>query len=76
MEGVRVSMDCLLPGYSVDRPFVRMELHKPVSLSPLQNLKVFLEFFAVVFCSEGEIYVFGVLCHVVYVDQEGNRPQD
>ena len=44
MEGVRVSMDCLLPGYSNDRAFVRMELHQPVSVPSLQSLTVFLEF--------------------------------
>ena len=34
----------LLPGYSDDRAFVRMEFHKPVSLPPFQGLKVFWEF--------------------------------
>ena len=57
IKGVWVSMDCLLPGYSDDRAFGRMELHQPVSLPPpVQSLKVFLELSAVVFYSEGEVY--------------------
>ena len=55
MEGVNVCIHCLPPGYSDDRAFVRMELHQPVSLPPLQNLKV-LKLFAVIFCGEGEVY--------------------
>ena len=58
---VWISMDCHLPGYSDDRAFVRMELHLPVCLPPLQSLKVLLKFFAVIFCSEGEVYD-GVIC--------------
>ena len=56
MEGVWVSIDCLIPCYSDDRAFVRMELYQPVSLLPLQSLKVFLAFFTVIFCSEGVVY--------------------
>ena len=70
---------------SIYKAFVRMELHQPVSLPPLLRLKVFLEFFVFIFCSDGEVYdgvvckqpdcgVFAVLCHVVYVDQEEARP--
>ena len=51
-----VFMNCLIPGYSDAREFVRMELHQLVSLPPLQSLKVFLEVLAVVFCSECEVY--------------------
>ena len=51
MLGVRVSMDCLLPGYSYDRAFVIMVLHQLASLLPLQSLKVFLEFVAVILSS-------------------------
>ena len=54
-------VDCLLPGYSDNSKFVRMELHQPVSLSSLQSLKVFLEFFTVCFCIEGEMYD-GAVC--------------
>ena len=38
------------------RTFVRRELHQPVNLWPLQSLKVFLEFFAFIFYSEGDVY--------------------
>ena len=60
MECVKVSMDCLL-GYSDDRAFVRMILHQPVRFLPLQTLKLLLEFFAVILCSEGEVYD-GIIC--------------
>ena len=55
MEGVWVSMDCFCPGYSNNRTFVRVELHPPVRLPTRLSLKVFFEFFAVIFSSEGEV---------------------
>ena len=83
-------MDCLLPGYSDDRAFVRMDLHQPYSTPTSPKLDGLLGVFFIV-CSEGEVHdgvvckqsvsdMLGVdcsRCHVVYVDQEeeeDNRP--
>ena len=53
--------ECVLPGYSDDRAFVGMAYNQPVSLPLRQRFKVFLEFFAIILCSEGEVYD-GAVC--------------
>ena len=77
--------DFLFLGYSDDRALVSMALDQPASFPPLQSLKGFFVVFTIIFCSEGEVYdgvvckqshrrVFGVLCHVIYVNQEEDIP--
>ena len=84
---VWISMGWLFPGYSDDRAFVKMELHQPVSIPPLQSLKVFFEFFIlsavrvrytmVASTKQYDWGAFGILCHVIYVEQEeiGHRTE-